>query len=142
MLPYFESIIVHIIFIASFLSRNARLVATPKLRKRDSIEGRIILSFNISDEIQRMQKTMAHFDQWRVWTKSQKDISKEQCGVVTLFFNNHTWIYGDLNLCIPILCRGNFRVPIRTIFCSFPPQIFKYFGINILGSQCNRQGHF
>ena len=50
------SVVVHCIFIARQLNKNAHLVITPENRKRNNISQKIILSLNIDDELKRMNK--------------------------------------------------------------------------------------
>ena len=45
------SVLMHVIFIARLLNQNARLVITEECRKRDSVNGKSILSLNVDKEI-------------------------------------------------------------------------------------------
>ena len=71
------SVVVHVIFIARLLNKNARLVKGEEVRKRDSIGRRVILELNIDKEMERMEKCITYFDDWRAWSKKQKDNAKE-----------------------------------------------------------------
>ena len=67
------SVIVHCIFIARQLNKNARLVLTQETRNRVSIGGKTILSLNVDQEIVRMEKKIKFLDNWKQWSILQKD---------------------------------------------------------------------
>ena len=53
----------HVIFIARLLNKVARLVIiTEECRMRDSVNGKIILSFNVDKEIKRMEDCIDYFE--------------------------------------------------------------------------------
>ena len=75
------SVMMHFIFIARQLNKNARLVLTEECRKRDSVNGGIILSLNIDKEMERMEECIKYFDIWRLWSKAQKNHLENFVGV-------------------------------------------------------------
>eukprot|EP00536_Pseudo-nitzschia_multiseries_P005420 jgi/Psemu1/12527/gm1.12527_g len=96
------SVIFHVIvFIVRFLNKDARLVLTEESQVRDSLNGGIVLSLNVDQELVRMEKYMKYFDEWKEWSKSQKCICKEKWGV-------KKWS----QLCMSNITLGNMKVSI------------------------------
>jgi hypothetical protein len=98
------SVVLHVIFIARQLNKNARLVLTEECRKRDSVNGRIILSLNIGKEMKRMEKCIDYFDKWRMWSKNQRNNLVDFVGVTK-------WI----QLCVSSITLRNLKLSV----CGF-----------------------
>ena len=65
------SVVIHVIHIARFLNKNARLVLTEESRTKYST------SLNVNDEIIKMEKTLGYFDTWRASSMQQKGKKKD-----------------------------------------------------------------
>jgi len=68
---------VHVIFIARFLNKNARLVLTQERCVRDSYNGKIVMDLNVDDEIKKMERCLQYFELWKDWSKDQSKNTDE-----------------------------------------------------------------
>ena len=108
------TVTIHVVFMSRLLNSNARLVITPELRKRDSVNRKVILSLNVNDEIHQMEARMKYFDDWRAWSKGQSSNLQQ--------WNKNKWA----DLCISSITLRNIKI---SVFA------FLYYAKDILENQ-------